>query len=237
MTDVFKSLTVQQVEVRRDGECLLGPLDFTLESQGITAILGHNGAGKSLLLHLIHGQFAESKGKVLWNGKPARSTRRTRSLMFQTIPLMRRSVAANVEFPLIAQGIPHTERAIRVNEALKIARLSRNPAIPAASLSGGEKQRMSLARALVTRPQVVLLDEPSASLDPASTKELESSLREVANSGVKVLIATHDLMQARRLADDVLVFAEGDLLVQQGAVTFFASTHDGPVGDFLEGRL
>lgn len=125
MTDVFKSLTVQQVEVRRDGECLLGPLDFTLESQGITAILGHNGAGKSLLLHLIHGQFAESKGKVLWNGKPARSTRRTRSLMFQTIPLMRRSVAANVEFPLIAQGIPHTERAIRVNEALKIARLSR----------------------------------------------------------------------------------------------------------------
>lgn len=96
---------------------------------------------------------------------------------------------------------------------------------------------MSLARALVTRPQVVLLDEPSASLDPASTKELESSLREVANSGVKVLIATHDLMQARRLADDVLVFAEGDLLVQQGAVTFFASTHDGPAGDFLEGRL
>ena len=85
---------------------------------------------------------------------------------------------------------------MRVKEALTIARLSHNKSAPAASLSGGEKQRMALARALVTRPQVVLLDEPSASVDPASTKELEASVRAVAESGVKILIATHDLMQA-----------------------------------------
>ncbi len=96
---------------------------------------------------------------------------------------------------------------------------------------------MALARALVTRPQVVLLDEPSASLDPASTKELEASVRAVAKSGVKVLIATHDLMQARRLADDVLVFGEGKLLVQEDAKAFFNKTHAGAVADFLEGRL
>ncbi len=96
---------------------------------------------------------------------------------------------------------------------------------------------MALARALVTRPQVVLLDEPSASLDPASTKELEASVRMVAKSGVKILIATHDLMQARRLADDVLVFGEGNLLVQEDAATFFSKTHEGEVADFLEGRL
>jgi tungstate transport system ATP-binding protein len=237
MKDAFKTLTLENLEVRRDGKRLLGPLDFSLATQGITAILGHNGAGKSLFLHVCHGQFAASQGTVNWNGLPVADTRSCRSLMFQNTPLMRRSVAANVEFPLITQGIPKAERAARVNEALTIARLSQNPSAPAASLSGGEKQRMALARALVTRPQVVLLDEPSASLDPASTKELEASVRAVAKSGVKVLIATHDLMQARRLADDVLVFGEGKLLVQEDAKAFFNKTHAGAVADFLEGRL
>jgi tungstate transport system ATP-binding protein len=237
MKDAFKTLALQNVEVRRDGKQLLGPLDFNLTTQGITAILGHNGAGKSLFLHVCHGQFSASKGTINWNGLPVVETRSCRSLIFQNTPLMRRSVAANVEFPLIAQGVLKAERTKRVNEALAIARLSHNPSAPAASLSGGEKQRMALARALVTRPQVVLLDEPSASLDPASTKELEASVRAVAKSGVKVLIATHDLMQARRLADDVLVFGEGNLLVQEDAATFFSKTHEGAVADFLEGRL
>lgn len=237
MKDGFKALTLQAVEVRRGGKRLLGPVDLTLASQGITAILGHNGAGKSLFLQLCHGQFQASKGRVLWNDLSALDTRGCRSLMFQNTPLMRRSVAANVEFPLIAQGTPKTERATRINKALSVSRLSQNPSAPAASLSGGEKQRMALARALVTRPQVILLDEPSASLDPASTKELEAIVKEVAASGVKVLIATHDLMQARRLADDVLVFGEGKLLVQEDAESFFGTSHKGPVGDFLEGRI
>ena len=237
MKDAFQTLTLQNVVVRRGGKRLLGPLNFNLSTHGITAVLGHNGAGKSLFLHVCHGQFPPSAGTIKWNGLQVSDTRKCRSLLFQNTPLMRRSVAANVEFPLIALGIPKTERALRVTEALTIARLSNTPSAPAASLSGGEKQRMALARALVTRPQVVLLDEPSASLDPASTKELEASVRAVANSGVKVLIATHDLMQARRLADDVLVFGEGNLLVQEDAVTFFNRTHSGVVADFLEGRL
>ena len=233
----FKALTLQQAEVSRNGKRLLGPLDFTLGSQGVSAILGHNGAGKSLFLQVCHGQFATSEGEVLWNGLPAASTRNCRSFMFQNTPLMRRSVAANVEFPLIAQGIAKPERVVRVREALEKARLAHRFATPAASLSGGEKQRMALARALVTRPQVIMLDEPSASLDPASTKELEANIKEIAASGVKVLIATHDLMQARRLADDVLVFGDGTLLEQNDAKDFFEQSHSGAVADFLEGRL
>ena len=237
MNGGFKSLTLQNSEVYRNGTRMLGPLNFSLETQGITTILGHNGAGKSLFLQLAHGQFQTFKGAVLWNGLPVSDTRNCRSFMFQNTPLMRRSVAANVEFPLIARSIPKNERLVQVKQALTTARLHHVALSPAASLSGGEKQRMALARALVTRPQVVLLDEPSASLDPASTKELEASVKEIAASGVKVLIATHDLMQARRLANDVLVFGEGKLLVQESAGTFFGKSHDGPVGDFLEGRL
>ena len=233
----FKSLTLQSVQVHRDGKKLLGPLDFSLTTQGITTILGHNGAGKSLFLQLCHGQFRASSGSVLWDGLRARDTRKSRSYMFQNTPLMRRSVAANVEFPLIALGVSKVERTERVEEALHTARLSKKPTAPAASLSGGEKQRLALARALVTRPQVILLDEPAASLDPASTKELETSVREIAAAGVKVLIATHNLMQARRLADDVLVFSNGELLVQEDAGAFFNRTHTDPVAAFLEGKL
>ena len=233
----FKSLTLQRAEVSRNGKRLLGPLDLTLTTQGITAILGHNGAGKSLFMYMAHGQHPPSKGMILWNGLSAEATRNCRSFMFQNAPLMRRSVAANVEFPLTAHGVAKSERTTRVIEALKNARLLHRATAPAASLSGGEKQRMALARALVTRPQVIMLDEPSASLDPASTKELEGSVKAIAASGVKVMIATHDLMQARRLADDVLVFGEGGLLAQSASVEFFEKQHLGPVADFLEGRL
>lgn len=237
MKEGFKNLTLQNAEMRHHGKRLLGPLTLTLDTQGITAILGHNGAGKSVFMYLAHGQNAPTSGTVLWNGQSAQESRNWRSFMFQNTPVLRRSVRANVEFPLIAQSIPKADRADRVAVALEQARLSARALAPAASLSGGEKQRMALARALVTRPQVILLDEPSASLDPASTKELEASVKQIAASGVKVLIATHDLMQARRMADDVLVFGDGNLLVQENAHDFFERPHKGAVADFLEGRL
>ena len=237
MEQGFTSLKLHNVSVFKQGKMVLGLLDLNLTSSGITVILGHNGAGKSLFIKACHGQFPVSSGSIQWNRLSVDQTRECRSLMFQTPPLLRRSVLANVEFPLIAQGISKDERRTRVAKALEKARLTDYATAPAASLSGGEKQRMALARALVTRPQVLMLDEPSASLDPASTKELEISLNEIAATGVKVLISTHDLMQARRLADDVLVFGDGDLLVQEDAKTFFNKAHEGAVADFLEGRL
>lgn len=233
----FKTLEFIGATVVRDGKTLLGPLDFKLDTQGITAILGHNGAGKSLFQKLCHGQFAASSGQVLWNGISAESSRRCRSFMFQNTPMLRRSVAANVEYPLIAHGVPKSARAARVADALTKARLSDHATSPAASLSGGEKQRLALARAWVTRPQVILLDEPAASLDPASTKELEAIVQQIAASGVKVLIATHDLRQAQRMADDVLVFGEGALLAHKTAQDLFGTPQSGAVGDFLDGRI
>lgn len=233
----LQTLTLTAAKVIRDSQTLLGPIDLTLESQGITAILGHNGAGKSLFLKLAHGQFAADGGRVEWNGRDAQSTRRERSFMFQNAPLLRRSVIANIEYPLAIHGVSKSDSTFRVAEALEKARLTHRALAPAASLSGGERQRMALARAWVTRPHVILLDEPSASLDPASTKELESMVFEIAASGVKVLIATHDLSQAKRLAADVLMFGEGKLLAQGPADHFFAETQSAVITDFLEGRL
>lgn len=237
MTERFQSLTLKGAVVERDGQRLLGPIDLSLDSSGITCVLGHNGAGKSLFLKMCHGQFSPNSGSVTWDGKAAITTRRRRSFMFQGSPVLLRSVAANVEYPLIAHGVKKPERQKRLHAALKLARLSDRASAPAASLSGGERQRMSLARAWVTEPSVIILDEPAASLDPASTKELETLVREISASGVKVLIATHDLAQARRLADDVLMFGRGNLLAFEPAERFFSQNHEGEIANYLNGRL
>ncbi len=237
MTKRFQNLMVDEAVVIRNGRQLLGPVSLTLDSQGITAILGHNGAGKSLFLKLCHGQFSPDSGSVDWNGRSAITSRRDRSFMFQGSPVLRRSVAANVEYPLIAQRFARADRQKRVAAALEMSRLTDRANVPAASLSGGERQRMALARAWVTEPSVIILDEPAASLDPGSTKELETLVREISASGVKVLIATHDLSQAKRLADDVLMFGRGKLLLHESADRFFGATHQGEVADYLNGRI
>ncbi|MBL4807828.1 MAG: ATP-binding cassette domain-containing protein [Rhodobacteraceae bacterium] len=232
----MNTLTFDNVSVSRGGQVVLGPIDLRLQLNGITCLLGPNGAGKSVFLNLCHGMFSPDNGVVDWNGKSAISTRRDRSFMFQSAAVMRRSVQANVAFPLVAQKIAKAERLVRVGEALRFARLSDQAKQPAASLSGGEKQRMALARAWVTRPKVILLDEPAANLDPGSTRALETMLRDVANSS-GVMIATHDLLQARRLADHVLVFVDGRLEINQSADAFFTKTHTGVVADYLDGRI
>ncbi len=237
MGEAFKSLELANVRIEREGKNLLGSLDLKLETSGITAILGHNGSGKSLFIRACHGQFALTSGNVLWNGRLAAQSRRNRSLVFQNTPILRRSVKANVEFALVAHGVKRQERAGLLQTVLHNSRLESLIHSPAASLSGGEKQRMALARAMVTNPQVILLDEPSASLDPASTKELEAMVKQISASGVKILIATHDLAQARRLADDVIVFGNGKVLAQEAATGFFERDHEGEVADYLEGRL
>tara|TARA_R110002049_G_scaffold42913_11_gene127199 strand:+ start:1241 stop:1948 length:708 start_codon:yes stop_codon:yes gene_type:complete len=219
------------------GKTLLGPLDITLQSAGITCILGPNGAGKSLFLALAHGMILPHQGQVQWNGQPAAETRQSRGFVFQSTPVLRRSVRANLTFPLIARRSDRAGRAARVDQALHDARLAPHADSPAAALSGGERQRLALAQAMVARPAAVLLDEPGASLDPASARLLEDMVRHVAGSGIKVILATHDLPAARRLADDVLVFINGRLAVQSGAEAFFTGTHAPAVMDYLEGRL
>ena len=228
-------LTMKSATFSADGTRLLGPLNFSLSAAGITAVMGANGAGKSLFLRLAHGLIQPTDGQVFWGDATAIATIRKRGFVFQNNPVMRRSVMANIAFPLIAAGLEGTGE--RVQNALAMARLDDQAQLPAAQLSGGQRQRMALARALVTEPDVLLLDEPSASLDPASTKALEAMVQGVAEHGVKVVIATHDTAQARRLADDILFFDQGTLAEQATADTFFTAPESNAAHAYFEGRL
>jgi len=230
-------LQIDTAEVVTDGKALLGPLSLSVNSAGLSAILGANGAGKSQFLRLIHGLSKPSRGSVQWSGQQATRARADQSFVFQAAPIMRRSVWSNVEFPLIAARWPRAMRQARTAEALERARLADRAAQPAASLSGGERQRMALARAWATSPRVLLLDEPCANLDPASTAEFERFLIQIRDEGVKLFLATHDLAQARRLAEDVLFFEHGKLAEQSPAPAFFAAPKTDAAQRYLSGGL
>lgn len=228
------NLKMTQATIREGGRDLLGPLNLSLDPTGVTAVMGANGAGKSLFLRLAHGLIAPDRGTVTWAGQHAVQSITARGFMFQTPPVLRRSVAQNVAFPL--QALARRDPA-KVTAALAMARLTDRAQQPAARLSGGERQRMALARALVTDPNVLLMDEPSASLDPGSTKALEGMIAQAVARGIRVVMATHDIGQARRLADDVVFLADGALVLHAEVDTFFGDTAPKPVRDYLEGTL
>ena len=232
-----ETLRLENAVVAKGGERVIGPLTVSVRSAGPTVILGANGAGKSQFLRLIHGLSKPDQGAVAWGERTAAEARADQGFVFQAPQIMRRSVWANVEFPLIARGWPKAMRAARTAEALERARLADKAASPAAALSGGERQRMALARAWVTSPRALLLDEPCASLDPASTAEFERFLTSLRDDGVKLFLATHDLAQAQRLAEDILFFEAGRLIEHSPADRFFAWPASEAAQRYLNGEI
>ena len=196
--------------LRHKGRRLIDQVDLALMPGRRTVILGANGAGKSLLLRILHGLIAPEAGQLLWHGRPLdRRARNSQAMVFQRPVLLRRSVAANLRFALAARGVPRRLRAAREAEALAIARLEHLARRPARLLSGGEQQRLAMARALAVHPEMLLLDEPTASLDPASTQAVEALIDQAHAQGVTTLLVTHDIGQARRMGDDLIFLHEG----------------------------
>lgn len=220
------------------GRRLVDGVDLELQPGARTIVLGPNGAGKSLLLRLLHGLLRPSAGRITWNGRPADATTlRRQAMVFQKPVMLRRSVAANIDYALKVRGVPRTGRIPRVREMLRTADLDRLAPSPARVLSGGEQQRLSLARALVTQPEVLFLDEPTASLDPASTLAIERLIDDAAAAGTRIVMVTHDLGQARRLADEVVFIHRGRIAERTAAFRFFQSPMSQPAADFLAGHL
>lgn len=227
-------LEVDALCYRVEREDLLKDISVTVDSAGITGILGPNGAGKSLFLRLLHGLLEPVSGEIRWHHQRLDKTiRRRQALVFQKPVLMRRSVAANIDFVLN----PGTRSRQRRDEVLQHAGLYRQRSQPARLLSGGEQQRLALARALATEPEVLLLDEPCASLDSATTLQIENLLQDTSARGVKIVLVTHDIGQARRLADDVIFMHGGRLLEYQTASTFFDSPSSSQARAYLDGKI
>ena len=216
------------------GAQMIDGLDLDLGPRGCTIVMGPNGAGKSLLLKLLHGLVIPDAGHISWNGaSPGPDITRRQALVFQRPILLRRSVAANLDFVLAARRKDRSKR----NALLARVGLDHKAGQAARRLSGGEQQRLALARALATEPEILLLDEPTASLDPASVQMIETIVREVRDAGIRIVFVTHDIGQARRLADDVVFLHRGRVLEHAPAERFFAAPRTSEARDFLAGRI
>jgi tungstate transport system ATP-binding protein len=212
---------------------ILSDVSLTLEAGSPSIIVGPNGAGKSVLLRLLHGLLAPSTGRVLWAGDAARR----QAMVFQRPVLLRRSVLANAVYPLKLAGVAAAEREPRARAALEMVGIAALADRPARLLSGGEQQRLALARAAALSPEVLFLDEPCASLDPTATRAVEEIVGTLAARGTKIVMTTHDLGQARRLAGEVLFLNRGRLREQTPAATFFNQPATPEAASFLRGEL
>jgi tungstate transport system ATP-binding protein len=231
-------LPVMLVDVRiLAGEvAILGGISLKLEAGQPTVLIGPNGAGKTTLLRAAMGLLPASSGLITWGGREHSAPTR-RAIMFQRPAMLRRSTAANVRYALAAANAPRDKRERRTGELLADVGLTGLERRPARRLSGGEQQRLALARALARDPDILFLDEPTASLDPAATKAIEDIVRTVTARGVKVVMSTHDLGQAKRVGGDVVLLHRGRLVENAPAAEFFAAprTEDGK--RFIAGEL
>ena len=219
------------------GRALLDRISLVFDHGPRSIVLGPNGAGKSLFLRLCHGLIAPTEGRVAWSVPDGRDARRRQAMVFQTPVLLRRSVAANVDYALALRGIDRTARRARTAAALNAAGLGAFARRPARTLSGGEQQRLAIARAWALRPEVLFLDEPTASLDPAATRAVEDLISTVHASGTKIVMTTHDLGQARRLAHEILFLHHGRLLERAPVGRFFAAPGTAEAAAFIKGDL
>ena len=219
------------------GEPLVNGISATLAAGPRTIILGPNGAGKSLLLRLCHGLIKPTAGSVRWCGSMGETPRLRQAMVFQRPVMLRRTVAGNVAFALKLRGMDREQRRRRIEETLASTGLAPLAHHSARVLSGGEQQRLALARAWALDPEVLFLDEPTASLDPAATRAIEELIDRIHRAGTKIIMTTHDLGQARRLADEILFLYHGRLIEAAAAQQFFSGPVTPEAQAFLKGEL
>lgn len=228
-------LTLTDVSFERGHEVLLDCVALNLRAGGRTVIMGPNGAGKSLLMRIAHGLVKPTRGRVTAPGDVA--DRPHQAMVFQRPVLLRRSALANITYALALRGTPWRTRRQDGLLALQRFGLESLAHRPARVLSGGEQQRLALARAWALHPRILFLDEPTAALDPAATLAVEKAVDAFHEGGTKIVMTTHDLGQARRLADDVVFLCRGRLMEHTAADRFFRSPVTEEAAGFLRGDL
>ncbi len=236
MVTLILPLHMTGAMVKRRGKALLGPIDLEISATGITIIMGPNGAGKTKLLRALHGLERLSAGHIAWQ-VPLAETQTRQAFVFQAPIMLRRSVRDNLAYPLTLRGMPKKEAQTQATHWGTRVGLGDVLDQLAPQLSGGEKQKLALARALIRAPNILFLDEPCANLDGRATREIEVILKEAQAQGTRVVMATHDIGQARRLADDVVFLMHGKIIERATAQDFFAGPKTREAMALLQGDI
>lgn len=226
---------IRNLRFQPNGRAVLDGVDLDLGGEGITLVLGPNGAGKSVLLRTLCGLIEPSGGRIEWDGGACPEHGVT--MVFQHPMMLRASVLENVGLALKPQRVSARERRSRAAQVLERVGLAERSDESARQLSGGEQQRLALARAWVTKPRLLLLDEPTASLDPSATAEVERIVREIRTDGTRILMTTHNLGQATRLGDDVVFMSAGRVREHAPVQRFFARPASEEARLFIQGEL
>ena len=230
----FLPLEIKNLNYSIGSKEILYNLNIKIISDKITVIMGPNGAGKSIFLKILNGIIRPTSGKILWNEKIDESlVLNGQALVFQKPILLRRSVEANLDFFDKLINLNNYDK----NQLLKTVDLLDQKNQPARLLSLGEQQRLSLIRALLLRPRLIMLDEPTANLDPASTKIIEDIIISLKEFGIKIIFVTHNILQAKRLADEVIFFDKGKLIEHSNSKEFFSNSKSIKVNNYLNGIL
>jgi tungstate transport system ATP-binding protein len=228
-------VALADVSFSAGGRTIIDRVSLELLAGPATVILGANGAGKSVLMRLMHGLITPTSGGIRWSDSDPERHRRRQAMVFQRPVMLRRSAIDNVLYAVRIAGVPDALALARA--ALDEVGLLRVAHRPARVLSGGEQQRLALARAWALHPEVLFLDEPTASLDPAATREIESVIRAFDAAGTKIVMATHNLGQARRLADEVVFIHQGRIVERAPVEAFFKQPASAEAAAFIKGEL
>jgi len=228
-------LVLDRVAFAVNGRTIIDGVSTEITEGPRTIILGSNGAGKSVLMRLCHGLLVPTSGSIEWRGGV--NGRSRQAMVFQRPVMLRRSALANIVYGLRLAGISAHESEMRARDVLEAVGLERFAGRPARVLSGGEQQRLALARAWALGPEVLFLDEPTANLDPGATREVESLIGQIRAGGTKIVMTTHNLGQAKRLGDEILFLSQGRLVERTPVDQFFTKPASAEADAFLKGEL
>ena len=231
MSAPIAMLSLDRVGVRYGAVTALREVNLQVRRGDFIALVGANGSGKTTLLQVLHGLVAHTGTREVAAAAAAQV------MVFQRPFVLRLSVWNNLCIALWLARVPARERALRATEALDRAGLLELHDRPARALSGGQQQRLALARAWATRPAVLFLDEPTANLDPSAKRGIEAMLAHLKADGVTMVMSTHNLGQAKRLATRVVYLDHGDIRANLPTARFFGEHLDGRADLFLTGEL
>lgn len=227
-------LVLDQVSFAVNGRTIIDCVSTEITEGPRTIILGPNGAGKSVLMRLCHGLLATTSGSIAWKGANGRNRQ---AMVFQRPVMLRRSALANIVYGLKLSGISSRERELRARDVLEAVGLAAVAERPARVLSGGEQQRLALARAWALGPEVLFLDEPTANLDPGAARDVETLIGQIRAGGTKIVMTTHNLGQAKRLGDEILFLNQGRLVERTPVDQFFTKPASAEADAFIRGEL